>query len=479
MSLRRIVFAHEWRQLLRQRWLPGALLIFLLAGLLSIGTGYRDIRIRNIQVDSIRQTSLRDFQSVASKLADTSTEQAKKDAASAGMAVMVNFRLPQTAIKVPEPLGPLALGIADIQPWHYVVKYVKDYQPKEDVPVNNPMSLLAGGFDLAFVIVFILPLLVSVFCFSVFSAEKDAGTLPMLIVQAGDMHRIIRLKFIFRFLLLASCVLVLDVSAFVIIIPVSGFSLKAALTWTLVSLLYLLFWTGIAYLLVSFKRNAAVTGLYLVGAWLLLLILIPSAFNTYVQSRYPVPMRDEIASYRREQGEKIWATSPRVLSDSFNRIYPEYLSSANPAKDTLKLSTRYVAGYYALLSARMERKMLPLQQLIDQRNHRFGELSRWNPALSTQKLFSSLAGNDLGSYTQFKQQVNMYQAQWQSALYAFHIPDIRLSLADLNKLPEFTYQPVAVAGGEIAAYMAVMIVLTFILLLFAEIRFTKDRLVYR
>jgi ABC-2 type transport system permease protein len=37
----------------------------------------------------------------------------------------------------------------------------------------NPVNLLAGNFDLAFVLIYLFPLLLIVFCYGLFSAERE------------------------------------------------------------------------------------------------------------------------------------------------------------------------------------------------------------------------------------------------------------------------------------------------------------------
>jgi ABC-2 type transport system permease protein len=453
------VFRNELRQLLRQRWLVASLISFFIAALLSIFIGNKTVKTRMIQIDSLQQSYQRDLQGVLRKYADTADAKGKAAAKSAGMAVMINFWLPQNTIKETAPLASLSLGLMDIQPWQQQVKYTKSYNEVADMPVTNPMTLFTGNFDLSFVIIYLLPLLVVAYCYSVYASENENGTLPLLKVQAGGIHRLIRTKLLFRLLVLGSPLMLVNLMGFIFSSKNESPSLTMMLLWSAVTLLYLAFWMAVAYLIVSFRKNTIVSGLYMVSCWVVLLVLLPSVVNSYIQSKHPLPMRDEVASYRRHQGEEIWGTRASILSDSFNRYNPQYASSIDLRKDTLHLSTRYVAGYYDLLERRMERKLEPFRRKIEQRNEHFDKLSRWNPALLSQHLLNNLAGTDLGHYKQFFAQQDTFQQAWKDFLYEFHIPDKRLTPDDIKKLPAFSWEAPAIRISDIMKQTAYVILL--------------------
>ncbi len=441
MKLLKTIFIFEWRQLCRQRWLLTGLCLFVAISLLSVYSGNRTVGKRFVQADSIHAAYQTDLDAALKRLTDTSTAKGKAEARTAGMAAVINFRLPQNAVKYPEPLAALSLGLTDIQPWHEQIRYVKNYNDATNMPVNNPMTLFSGNFDLAFMIIYFLPLLVLAYCYSLYASEKEAGTLAMLAIQAGSVARVIRLKLLFRFLALAALLLIINALGFALAEKRAAPGIPQMLLWCLLSLLYLLFWLGIAYLIVAFRQGATATGLYLAGCWMLMLVILPSLANTFVQQRHPLPMKDGIAAFRRHQAEEIWNTPARILSDSFNRYNPQHASTADPAKDTLRLSTRYVAGYYELLDRRMQRVTIPYEQEINERNRRLTLLSAWNPASAAQEWLNTLAGTELSAYHQFSRQADQFQESWQAFLYDFHIPGKQLQAADFGRFPVFRYHP--------------------------------------
>lgn len=441
MGLINAIFQQEWLLFKRQRWMPCSLLLFAVIGLLSIFTGRQEVRSRMIQADSMRISYQRDVDTVLKKFTDTSTAKGKADAKNAGLAVMINFRLPQTTIKEPTPLATLCIGLMDVMPWFNQVKFVKNYGEETIVPVSNPLVLFAGNFDYAFTLIYLLPLLIISWCYAVFDAEKNAGTLKLLAIQSGKPARVLRLKLLFRFFVITLSILLLNITGFLLSGAGHPPTLEACFAWSVLSLLYAGFWFALCRIMIAFRTASTISALSLVAVWLLLLLVAPSLVNAYTQAKQPLPLKDEIAAYRRHQGEIIWNTSPAVLSDSFNLYKPAYRSTIDPAKDTVKLSNRYIAGYYELLDQRMKRIIQPYNAALAARNKVTQQLLSWDPALLAQSAFAALAGNDASAYTEYEKQVDKFQQQWQDFLYPYHFSEKQLAPGTIaHNLPRFTYQ---------------------------------------
>jgi ABC-2 type transport system permease protein len=287
--------------------------------------------------------------------------------------------------------------------------------------------------------------------------------LVLLAIQTGTIKQVMRLKLLFRCLLIGTVLTGLNITGFLLAERRTGYMWEMLTGWMVITWLYLFFWMAVTYLVLSVRKKALVSALYLAGAWLLLLIIIPSLINTYVQAKYPLPLQDEIAAYRRHQSEEIWSTPPKILADSFNRYNPQYASSINAAKDTLALSIRYVAGYYDLLERRMNNKLAVYEQQVRQRNQIAQQLLRWNPAFISEYALNTLSGNHLGSYFDFAKQANEYQKEWQAFLYAFHFSEKRLQPADFSRIPDLTYRPLSIDNSNYLTVIVYVLMLSCIL----------------
>ena len=93
----------------------------------------------------------------------------------------IGYRHPRLAIMHPNEFSFIATGQSDMythfkSPTVYGNNFALDYSE-----MVNPVQLLFGNFDFAFVIIYILPLLIISFTFNILSKEKELGTLRLLI----------------------------------------------------------------------------------------------------------------------------------------------------------------------------------------------------------------------------------------------------------------------------------------------------------
>lgn len=445
MSLPATIFRFEWYRLIRSRRMLCSLAVFILIAGLAIRTGRQSVQLRLLQLDSIRTAYQHDFQTQWQLITDT-TAAGKKKARVAGMAAVVNYRLPQNALWYPQPLQTLSTGISDIQPFYHPVQTTVSYAEPPNIPVSNPMRLFAGNFDLAFVWLYILPLLIIIFCYPLYAEEKDTGTAALLTIQGGSLRRIIGYKLLFRTLLIS--VLVALLNGIGCLAAPGKMAGAQAGWWCWVTQLYLLFWCALSWAALSLRLNGTLTALLLTGCWLLAVMIGPAVTNIYITAHYPLPLRSELASLQRQESEEIWSMPPRQLVDSFNAAHPQYAASGDPAKDTLPGSTRFVAGYYYLLEKRAGRAAALRDSQVAQRNRYFERLSAVNPVLHTQQLFNQLAGTGLTDYQYYRQQVAAFQRQWKAFLYPMQLADKSLGPEQFRQFPVFTgHRPSLQAGA--------------------------------
>lgn len=446
MHLMKTILYFEARRLLRQPSMIFSLLLFAVVSLYGIRSGNQTTDRQIVQLDSMRHAYQLDHHDVLAKAMDTTN---KIQSLSARVPEVVNHRIPPLLVWPPKPLAPLSLGVSDIQPFHEQLKTAVEIVEQPNVPVSNPFKLFAGNFDLSFVLVYLLPLLIIVFCYPVYAEEKESGTLPMLSVQGASLHFIIVYKLLFRFLLIAVVVSLLDLAAFRMAAGTAPLHGSEAALWWLVSMLYTLVWVSLSFFVIALRTSSSSAALLLAGAWLLLLLVWPSLGNMFVSLQYPVPLRDDISSYRRHVTEDVWASNPKAVVDSFKANNPQYISLIDASRDTLPRSKQFVAGYYDLVERRVRRAVATVEQAIDSRNRAMEQISQWNPVLYTQQQFNILAGTNMEGYREFKKQSALFQRKWQAFIYSFQLPDKKLNIDDLRNLPKFEVNRTTVPAGKI------------------------------
>ena len=200
----RTVLRNEWRLLVADRALVLALLGFVLlfGYALANGLAWTDFQDRTLSL--VRSGNVERVEALGTEL----------EAIANGALPSSPFRDPRsptvlggasgahTAVLEPGPLTALAVGQTDLLPWYYDVSiYTNESSLLQNGEIENPLNLLVGRFDLAFVTVYLLPLLILALGFNVLSGEREQGTLALTLSQPVSVRSVVSAKLLFRAIL--------------------------------------------------------------------------------------------------------------------------------------------------------------------------------------------------------------------------------------------------------------------------------------
>ena len=108
---------------------------------------------------------------------------------------------PRYATLPPAPLAPLAIGQSDLLPYYFKVstdaRETSSRRPRSRIRI----ACSSGRFDLAFVLVFLYPLLILAVTYNMLSAEKEQGTLALALSQPISLGTLVTGKVMLRALL--------------------------------------------------------------------------------------------------------------------------------------------------------------------------------------------------------------------------------------------------------------------------------------
>ena len=336
------------------------------------------------------------------------------------------------------PLGPIATGQSDLFPSYARVSMLSRETLLAAEELENPANLLAGRFDLAFVIAVLYPLLVIALAYNVLSGEREGGTLRLLRAQPIALRAVLLGKAAARagVLTLAAIVLVFTGAMG------SGISLAApGALGGLVSLLalvlgYGLFWFALALAVNSGSRPSATNALWLVGAWLLAVVLVPSLLAAAVSAWAPAPSRVELVQARRQALRDATARAAQSLA-AFMQDHPE-LTPRGQRVDPNDAQLRNLAVQDDIartlrpLTDRFERQLERQQAAVD----------RWryaSPALAVHGALVRVAGTDAARFRSFERDADAYVTQLRDHFATKIIARRPYRAEDLHALP--SYQP--------------------------------------
>ncbi len=328
--------------------------------------------------------------------------------------------------KKPKPLQALAIGQSDNQSFFYNIWIYNNVYNNKLIEVRNPSKLQAGNFDLAFVFIYLMPLLLIAYCYNVLSAEKENGLYKLLSVQYNSPRRIIFYKIIFRGWLVGFLILLLSfIGLFVV-----RASFEDSLLWTAVSLMYLFFWLAVINIIIAFSWNSSLNALLLISSWVLFLLVIPSLVAKYQDSDDSV--RLQLADADREYGSALWSMENNKIIDTLFLVKPEW--RIHSVKDSAEAKN---VAYAYLDMLNMNRVGSNMDVYSLEKQEKLEMLNCINPTFSTQLLFNRLAGSEVHDFIRFRKASSDYQLLRSEIIHSFRLSDKPYTSSDYSAYPPF------------------------------------------
>jgi ABC-2 type transport system permease protein len=168
-------------------------------------------------------------------------------------------------------------------------------------PVENPLKLMLGRFDLGFVMLYLFPLVILALSFNLLAAERESGTLALLLSQPLQLRTLLFGKLAVRAALVFVVAVLLPALAIYATqkIIVLETNLARLLLWILAVNGYGAFWFGLAAWSNMRHPGASRNALTLFLGWLLIAIMIPALGSLLAQTLFPMPAGTAIAEAER------------------------------------------------------------------------------------------------------------------------------------------------------------------------------------
>jgi ABC-2 type transport system permease protein len=334
---------------------------------------------------------------------------------------------------------------------------------------QNPVNFSEAGFStglmrfgdlsLALLLQVLLPLLLFFLGAGTVAADRENGTLRLLLTQGVSWPQLLLGKaagLLAVGLLLGGPLLALAGGLW-LAAQGGAPSLDETLRFGLLTLfygLYLALCCGVAVLVSATSRTARTALVSLIGGWLLLTMVLPRAAQALGSYVYALPSKTAfqtaIQADISRQGDSHNPDDPhyQALKDSVLRAYGVATTDQLPFNYggyVMAEGEKISAGIYT----RHYRRLL---DTFRQQNQFARSVAFLDPYLALKNLSMALAGTDFLAYTRFQQQAEAYRyalAQQMNQLQIEHIPnrkrpptekDHTLDRAYWQRVPEFRYQ---------------------------------------
>lgn len=415
----------DLRLLMRSRvgMAVGLTLVSLCA--LALWTGHENARSWRQQMVGAQQRNS-DYQSELLRLIADGDAWARQPFNARGLVVLP-----------PPPLIALASGRSGLDPKHgsatmltHAHLLFRDYQ------IDPPARLAAGDFDLAFFIVYLLPLLIIALCHSVLAQDSEQGTDRLLLTQGASLGSVVASRIVARALLvLLPLIAVALFGAFAGGAPMrEGYTVLLA-AWLAFAVTYAAFWFALAAWISAFRWGEGRTMMALIAAWIALVLVLPALVGSGSRHLHPMPSRfEQIAAARKAEIQAV--QDSEKLIGQYMHDHPD-LANVQPADAPQWVRSGFVAARavddaVTPVVERFDRALSLQQALVD----------RWQyatPALIARRGLVRLAGTDEHRQQVFGEQAGEFLRAFREATGRQSMLGETLDAERLRGLPHFTF----------------------------------------
>lgn len=429
---------YEWKSFIRNRFQLLMLAAAFVFGMYAIYYGQSEINGQRQTIEAVTALEQKEFfEYKASFREELTTLEAEQTHDIASRPAYAWYRHGYHAILPPHDYAPLAIGQRDLFRYYYRLTGMSLHYQLFENELANPVNLMAGNFDLSFVLIYLFPLLIIAFCYGLFSAERENGTLALLQIQSVSIRKIILVRLAFYFTMVTGLALLISsIGLLTSGNPLAEENRLPAAAWITGVAAYCAFWFGLMFLIVSFRKNSSFNAISAAGCWLVFLIVVPALLNVLVTTKFPLSSTTLAGLMRRTSLEnendeeearevvmEFLAHTPK-LAGSDSLLHNNLLSKAYAAFTSLKdINSKEAVDRY-------------MAQVI--RRNKWGARFHWlSPAINMQNLQTKMAKTDLHTFLLFHKALANFHESITDFYFSRLFWDKPIRQEDYSNLPVF------------------------------------------
>lgn len=460
---------YEWVTLVREKWIVILLVLFFSITLFAVRNGNEKVNDRIVSLKREQEKVIKLDAEFTAEI-DSVTRKVKAPPKETWLdprsLTNIAWDAPRVVAMEPLPLALISTGQSDLFTHYAKPKIYGEAYTLGFSELSNPVQLLFGSFDLAFVCIYLLPLLVLAFSYNILSADKESGVLKLTFSQPVSVYQWLLNKLLLRYVILSGIVIISIVISFIFygIGLWDNFSVVSKLFGLV--LLYMLFWFLAAFVVNLFGKSSGYNAVTLVSVWLTIVLLIPSVISQLSNSLYPVPSRiNMIHQYRVVKAEA--DKNANEILKTYYRDHPELA----PKDTTQENQYAWILSYFA--SSELVNKSV--KPILDTYDEALSKQQTWvdqlrflSPAILVQNSFNELAGTSTAHYSDFRNQVIAFADVWKGYFKPRMFANELMRAEQMKDLPKHTYATAQVKSH----YASDLTALLFFVLLVAAISWT-------
>jgi ABC-2 type transport system permease protein len=326
-----------------------------------------------------------------------------------------------------KPLALTAVGQSDIfPPLVKVTTGSKDSFLFAD-EIENPAHLLAGANDLAFIVVYVYPLLILALTFNLLAGEREQGTLAMTLAAARRPGLAFAGKFCARALAPVAVTVLAVAFGIGLFAGADAIASVGFLRLATIIVVYGLFWAALAAAIDGLGRSSAFNALTLISAWATLALIAPAAINSFAGFVHPAPSRIDMTLAARAAS----VDADKAQDAALARYLDEHPGARKGAREGARrrLATQEAAFH------RVESVIAAHDAQLARRRALGDRLRFLSPTLLAHAALADIAGAGDAHYAGFLDQVDAFHTAWRAFFVTRAEAGAALTAADYDALP--------------------------------------------
>jgi ABC-2 type transport system permease protein len=330
----------------------------------------------------------------------------------------------------PSDLAFAALGSRDIAPAMLRVRALALEGQIYENETANPELALPGRFDLAFVAVYLAPLVLIALLHDLWSGEREAGRFHALSALPQARARL----WVPRVGVRVAGVLAALLVPFAVGAALSGTRFVQGLAFAGLIALVVTFWAVV--ILVVARRGAlsAVNAAALAAIWFALTLVAPAAVNLAINAAVAVPDGAALARENREDVHAGWDRPREATMQRFLAPYPQYAAGS-------ELPPTFHYKWYFAFQHLGDLHVAAESQAYRDGIARRADLARaagWVlPPAGLAQAMSALAGTDVTAQLAYQQRIRAYHTRLREYYYDFLFSDKPFGAKGIDSVPRF------------------------------------------
>ncbi len=369
------------------------------------------------------------------------------------------------------PFSIIAIGQGDLYSnYKKIVLYFNSSYEMNSEELVSPLEQLFGQLDLAFVWIYLLPLIILLTSFNVLSLERETGRLKLIASQPIMVWRWVLLKLSIRFL--SIFVFIIVISTFLLLAfdvdLVDNFNVFLQLLVTL--LLYSAFWFLLSFLINLAGFSSGKSLIILASGWVFFVFLLPSTVNLLAKEMNAIPSRLEIINHHQAMYNEM-ENNLEVELDQLYERHPDWQSD-DPVTMDLSNSTGWNINYLAkqyIAQIKHQTVAGDYEHQVESRNNWIEVFRVISPSMIVQSAFSDMAGTSGKHYRSFLKQSQEYAHEYRQFVFKGLFTNHSFTSGEIRNLPIFEFDFRRVPGTFkqdfviMLAYLMVLLILCFTL----------------